>query len=160
MDTRVSIHIEVNEIPHTLEVEPSVVLLDVLRDRLGLKGTKRGCDQGQCGSCTVLLDGRAVSSCILLAVQADGKKITTIEGVASGGTLHPVQEAFVSEGAVQCGFCTPGMVLSAKALLDKNPHPSEEEIRAAISGNLCRCSGYVKIIQAVKKAAEAIRQDR
>ncbi len=160
MDTRVSIHIEVNEIPHTLEVEPSVVLLDVLRDRLGLKGTKRGCDQGQCGTCTVLLDGRAVSSCILLAVQADGKKITTIEGVASGGTLHPVQEAFVSEGAVQCGFCTPGMVLSAKALLDKNPHPSEEEIRAAISGNLCRCSGYVKIIQAVKKAAEAIRQDR
>ncbi len=159
MDTRVSIHIEVNEIPHTLEVEPSVVLLDVLRDRLGLKGTKRGCDQGQCGTCTVLLDGRAVSSCILLAVQADGKKITTIEGVASGGTLHPVQEAFVSEGAVQCGYCTPGMVLSAKALLDNNPHPSEEEIRIALSGNLCRCSGYVKIIQAVKKAAEAVRQE-
>ncbi len=159
MDTRISIHIEVNEIPHTLEVEPSVVLLDVLRDRLGLKGTKRGCDQGQCGSCTVLLDGRAVSSCILLAVQADGKKITTIEGVASGGRLHPVQEAFVSEGAVQCGFCTPGMVLSAKALLDRNPNPSEEEIRIALSGNLCRCSGYVKIIEAVKKAAEVVRQE-
>jgi aerobic carbon-monoxide dehydrogenase small subunit len=156
VDNRVSIRIEVNDIPHVLDVESSAVLLDVLRDRLGLKGTKRGCDQGQCGACTVLLDGRPVSSCILLAVQADGKRITTIEGVAAPGRLHPLQEAFVSEGAVQCGFCTPGMILSAKALLDRNPNPSEDDIRGALSGNLCRCSGYVKIIQAVKKAAAAM----
>jgi aerobic-type carbon monoxide dehydrogenase small subunit (CoxS/CutS family) len=160
VDTRASIHIEVNEISHTLDVEPSATLLDVLRDRLGLKGTKRGCDQGQCGTCTVLLDGRPVSSCILLAVQADGKKVTTIEGLAAAGNLHPLQEAFVIEGAVQCGFCTPGMILSAKALLDKNPCPSDDEIRAALSGNLCRCSGYVKIIRAVKKAAAAIGQGK
>ncbi len=160
MHTRVSIRIEVNDIPYALDVEPSATLLDVLRDRLGLKGTKKGCDQGQCGTCTILLDGRPVSSCILLAVQADGKKITTIEGLSARGSLHPLQEAFVNEGAVQCGFCTPGMILSAKALLDRNPRPSEDEIRAALSGNLCRCSGYVKIIQAVKKAAAATGQGK
>jgi len=131
--------------------------LDVLREDLGLKGTKRGCDLGQCGACTVLLDGRPVLSCTLLSVQADGKKVTTIEGIASEGKLHPLQEAFVAEGATQCGFCTPGMILSAKALLDRNSNPADDEIRLAISGNLCRCTGYTKIIRAVQKAAQAMK---
>jgi len=131
--------------------------LDVLREDLGLKGTKRGCDLGQCGACTVLLDGRPVLSCTLLSVQADGKKVTTIEGIASEGKLHPLQEAFVAEGATQCGFCTPGMILSAKALLDRNSNPADDEIRLAISGNLCRCTGYTKIIRAVKNAAQAMK---
>jgi aerobic carbon-monoxide dehydrogenase small subunit len=154
---RVPIDIEVNGGHYRLGVNVSALLIDILRDELGLKGTKRGCDQGQCGACTVLLDGLPVLSCILLAVQADGKKITTIEGVASGEKLHPIQEAFVEEGAAQCGFCTPGMVLSAKALLDDNKAPSDHEIRRAISGNLCRCTGYTKIIRAVKKAAQAMK---
>jgi len=152
-DDWVSIGIEVNGVSHRMEVKASALLLDVLREDLGLKGTKRGCDQGQCGACTVLLDGLPVLSCILLAVQADGKKITTIEGLAGDDELHPLQEAFIAEGAAQCGFCTPGMLLSAKALLDQNPEPADEEIRQAISGNLCRCTGYAKIIRAVKKAA-------
>jgi len=156
----VPIHMEVNGTAYSLGVSPSAVLLDVLRETLGLKGTKRGCGQGQCGTCTILLDGRPVNSCILLAVQADGRKIVTIEGLAIPGNLHPIQEAFVHEGAVQCGFCTPGMILSAKALLDANPSPSEEEIRTALSGNLCRCSGYVKIIRAVQRAAEAMERAR
>jgi len=153
----VSIVIEVNGLLHRLSVKISAFLLDVLRDELGLKGTKRGCDQGQCGACTVLLDGRPVLSCILLAVQADGKKITTIEAVAPEGKLHPLQEAFVAEGATQCGFCTPGMILSAKALLDKDSNPADDEIREALSGNLCRCTGYAKIIRAVQKAAQAVK---
>ena len=153
----VSIVIEVNGLLHRLSVKISAFLLDVLRDELGLKGTKRGCDQGQCGACTVLLDGRPVLSCILLAVQADGKKITTIEAVAPEGKLHPLQEAFVAEGATQCGFCTPGMILSAKALLDKDSNPADDEIRQALSGNLCRCTGYAKIIRAVQKAAQAVK---
>ena len=153
----VSIVIEVNGLLHRLSVKISAFLLDVLRDELGLKGTKRGCDQGQCGTCTVLLDGRPVLSCILLAVQADGKKITTIEAVAPEGKLHPLQEAFVAEGATQCGFCTPGMILSAKALLDKDSNPADDEIREALSGNLCRCTGYAKIIRAVQKAAQAVK---
>ena len=153
----VSIVIEVNGISHGLKVKTSALLLDVLREDLGLKGTKRGCDQGQCGACTVLLAGRPVLSCILLAVQADGKKITTIEGLAPEDKLHPLQEAFVAEGATQCGFCTPGMILSAKALLDQKAHPADDEIRQGISGNLCRCTGYAKIIRAVKKAAQAMK---
>ena len=153
----VSIVIEVNGVPFGLRVKTSALLLDVLREDLGMKGTKRGCDQGQCGACTVLLDGRPVLSCILLAVQADGKKITTIEGMAGEGKLHPLQDAFVAEGAAQCGFCTPGMILSAKALLDHNSNPADDEIRLAISGNLCRCTGYAKIIRAVKKAAQAMK---
>lgn len=152
-DKKISIRIEVNHISQRIEVSPSALLLDVLRETLGLKGTKRGCDQGHCGACTVLLEGRPVLSCILLAVQADGKKITTIEGLAAEGRLHPLQEAFVAEGATQCGFCTPGMILSAKALLDQDSNPADDEIRRAISGNLCRCTGYAKIIRAVKKAA-------
>jgi carbon-monoxide dehydrogenase small subunit len=153
----VSIVIEVNGVLFGLRVKTSALLLDVLREDLGMKGTKRGCDQGQCGACTVLLDGRPVLSCILLAVQANGKKITTIEGMAGEGKLHPLQEAFVAEGAAQCGFCTPGMILSAKALLDHNSNPADDEIRLAISGNLCRCTGYAKIILAVKKAAQAMK---
>ena len=154
---RVSININVNGVPFRLRVKTSALLLDVLREDLGLKGTKRGCDLGQCGACTVLLDGRPVLSCTLLSVQADGKKVTTIEGMASEGKLHPLQDAFIAEGAAQCGFCTPGMILSAKALLDRNSNPADDEIRLAISGNLCRCTGYAKIIRAVKKAAQAMK---
>ena len=154
---RVPIGIEVNGVHYRLTVKVSALLVDVLRDELGLKGTKRGCNQGQCGTCTVLLEGHPVNSCILLAVQADGKKITTIEGMASDDRLHPLQEAFVDEGAVQCGFCTSGMILSAKALLDEKKDPSDREIRRALSGNLCRCTGYTKIIRAVKKAAQAMK---
>ena len=134
-----------------------MTLLDFLREDLGLKGTKRGCDSGQCGACTIIMDGKTVNACLVLAIQADGKEILTIEGLSSGGRLHPLQEAFVEEGAVQCGFCVPGMILSAKALLDEKKDPSGEEIREALSGNLCRCTGYVKIIKAVQKAAALMR---
>jgi len=134
-----------------------MTLLDFLREELGMKGTKRGCDSGQCGACTILMDGKTINACLVLAIQADGKEIMTIEGLSSGGRLHPLQEAFVEEGAVQCGFCVPGMILSAKALLDEKKDPSEEEIREALSGNLCRCTGYVKIIKAVRKAAALMR---
>jgi len=150
------IEIQVNQVSYRITVRPSATLLDVLRQDLGLKGTKRGCDQGHCGACTVLLDGKAVNACLLLAVEAHGKKITTIEGLSNGDRLHPLQEAFVEGGAIQCGFCTPGMILSAKALLDEIQNPSEEEIREALSGNLCRCSGYVKIVKAVQRAAQAM----
>jgi len=134
-----------------------MTLLDFLREELGLKGTKRGCDSGQCGACTIIMDGKTMNACLVLAIQADGKEILTIEGLSSGGRLHPLQEAFVEEGAVQCGFCVPGMILSAKALLDEKKDPSEGEIREALSGNLCRCTGYVKIIKAVQKAAALMR---
>ena len=150
------IELRVNQVSYRITVRPSATLLDVLRQDLGLKGTKRGCDQGHCGACTVILDGKSVNACLLLAVEAHGKKITTIEGLSSGDKLHPLQEAFVEEGAIQCGFCTPGMILSAKALLDEIREPSEEEIREALSGNLCRCTGYVKIIKAVQRAAQAM----
>jgi len=128
-------------------------LLETLRQRLGLTGTKQGCDLGDCGSCTVLLDGQPVLSCLTLAANAHGHEITTIEGLAHGGELHPIQRAFHEAGAVQCGFCTPGMVLTAKALLDSHPHPDRGTIRTALSGNLCRCTGYVKIVNAVENAA-------
>jgi carbon-monoxide dehydrogenase small subunit len=150
------IELRVNQVSYRITVRPSATLLDVLRQDLGLKGTKRGCDQGHCGACTVILDGKSVNACLLLAVEAHGKKITTIEGLSSGDKLHPLQEAFVEEGAIQCGFCTPGMILSAKALLDEIREPSEEEIREALSGNLCRCTGYVKIVKAVQRAAQAM----
>ena len=130
-------------------------LLETLRQRLGLTGTKQGCDLGDCGSCTVLLDGQPVLSCLTLAADADGHEITTIEGLAHGGELHPIQRAFHEAGAVQCGFCTPGMVLTAKALLDNHPHPDRTAIRGALAGNLCRCTGYVKIVNAVENAAKA-----
>jgi carbon-monoxide dehydrogenase small subunit len=138
-------------------VNPNSTLLDLLRDHLRLTGTKRGCDAGDCGSCTVLMDGKPVNACLVLALKAEGREITTIEGLSKGtATLHPIQEAFIEKGAIQCGFCTPGMIISAKALLDRNPQPTEEEIRAGIAGNLCRCTGYEKIVEAIKAAAEKI----
>lgn len=136
-----------------LEVKPSLTLQDVLRDVLGLTGTKKGCEQGVCGSCTVLLNGKAVNACLVLAPLIHGQAVTTIEGLAQGQDLHPLQEAFIQHGAIQCGYCTPGMILSAKALLDETPHPDEAHIRKSLRGNLCRCTGYVKIIEAVQAAA-------
>ncbi len=135
---------------YQLEVDHRRTLLEVLRENLGLTGTKQGCDTGECGSCTVIVDGQAVLSCLTLAVACQGKKITTIEGLARAGEVHPLQKAFMEKGAVQCGFCTPGMILSLKALLDENPRPSEEQIKEALAGNLCRCTGYVKILEAVR----------
>jgi carbon-monoxide dehydrogenase small subunit len=139
----------INGEDYELAVDPRRTLLEVLREEVGLTGTKKGCDEGDCGACTVIIDGKAVTSCLVLAVEAQGKEILTIEGLAEDGELHPVQKAFVEYGAIQCGFCTPGMVMSAKALLDGKPHPTEEEVRAGIAGNLCRCTGYAKIVEAI-----------
>lgn len=138
----------------TVEVKADALLVDVLRDQLELTGTKEACGEGECGACTVLLDGEPVTSCLIPALKAQSKEVMTVEGLASAGELHPLQRAFIEHGAVQCGYCTPGMLMSAKALLDRNPHPSEEEIKEAISGNLCRCTGYVKIIEAIKAASQ------
>lgn len=147
----------VNGSDHEVIVEPHVLLIDVLREKLGLTGTKYACGAGDCGACTVLIDGQPSFSCLTLAVTAIGKSIVTIEGLADGAELHPIQRAFIEQGAIQCGFCTPGMVLSAKALLDENPEPTREEIKSALAGNLCRCTGYVKIIDAVEAAATTMR---
>ena len=137
-----------------VEIEPHLTLLQLLRDKLELTGTKEGCGMGECGACTVILNGKTVNSCIFPAVEVDGKNVITIEGLTDAqGTLHPIQKAFIEYGAVQCGFCTPGMVLSAKALLDENPKPTEEEIRSGVAGNLCRCTGYLQIVQAIKTAS-------
>ncbi len=153
---KLQIEIEVNGDRHELLTSPNRTLLQILREDLGLSGAKHGCGEGECGSCTVLLDGRPVNSCLVLAPVANGRKVTTIEGVAKGKDLHPVQQAFVDQGAIQCGYCTPGMVLSAKALLDRKKRPTEHDIRSAISGNLCRCTGYQKIVDAVHDAAKTI----
>jgi carbon-monoxide dehydrogenase small subunit len=134
--------------------EVNKTLLEVLREDLGLTGTKRGCDVGACGACTVLIDGKPQLSCLTLAMAVQGKEIITIEGLAQRGELHPLQKAFVEKGAIQCGFCTPGMILTAKAFLDEHPHPSEREVKRAISGNLCRCTGYVKILEAILSGQE------
>jgi carbon-monoxide dehydrogenase small subunit len=155
---KVPIVLKVNGREYSLEVKPNEILLNVLRDRLRLTGTKYGCGIGECGACMVLLNGRAIASCQSLAICHSGKEITTIEGLAQNGKLHPLQDAFVDEGAVQCGYCTSGMILSAKALLDKNPDPTTDEIKEAIRGNLCRCTGYVNIIQAIKAGAARMRE--
>lgn len=149
----ISITVEVNGSTQRLKVMPYQTLAAVIREQLGLLGTKVSCGEGECGACTVILDGKAVNSCMVLAVEADGCSILTIEGLAKNGELHPIQTAFIEEGAVQCGFCTPGMVMSTKALLDENPEPEEEQIREALAGNLCRCTGYHRIINAVHAAA-------
>lgn len=138
-------------------VSPSETLSEFLRTRLGLVGTKEGCDTGDCGACTVILNGKAVNSCLVLAVETQGGNVTTIEGLSSDGELHPLQQAFIDNGTVQCGFCTPGMIMGAKALLDENPNPSQEDIRLGLAGNLCRCTGYVSIIKAVTAAAKQLR---
>jgi len=154
---QISIRLNVNGEVHEVAVKPHWTLLRVLRDELGLTGTKLGCGTGECGACTVLIDGKAVHSCLVPAAQAEGKRIITIEGLSDGVNLHPLQEAFMKYGAVQCGFCTPGMILTAKAFLDEHPGvPTEEEAKEALSSNLCRCTGYVKIIQAVVAAAKMI----
>lgn len=147
--------LDVNHSLYTVAVEDHWTLLDVLRDKLGFTGAKKGCDRGECGACSVLIDGTVVQSCLVLARQAQGKGIVTIEGLARDGRLDPLQVAFHEAGAIQCGFCTPGMIIAAKALLLRNPHPTEDEIKEAMSGNLCRCTGYVKIVEAVKMAAAA-----
>ncbi len=154
------VRINVNGDPYELAVDSRSTLLDVLREDLRLTGTKRGCGDGDCGACTVLLDGRPVNSCLTLAVEADGREVTTIEGLApSGSGLHPLQEAFIEKGAVQCGYCTPGMILSALALLRRNPNPTEEQVREGLSGNLCRCTGYNKIVEAVMAAAASRKEE-
>ncbi len=148
------ISLTVNGKRYEMAVEPNQILADFLRNDLGLLGTKKGCEVGDCGSCTVLLDGRPVNSCLVLAVQTNGREVQTIEGMETAEGLHPLQKAFVEKGAIQCGFCTPGMIVTAKSLLEKNLSPDQEEIRKAISGNLCRCTGYQKIIEAIASAAE------
>lgn len=140
----------------SVDVEPGDLLANVLRDQLGLIGTKIACGEGECGACTVLVDGRSVTSCIYPALKAQGREVTTIEGLGEDGQLHPIQQAFVDKTAPQCGYCIPGMVMSAKALLDENPHPTREEVEAGISGNLCRCTGYYQIVEAIELAAQRL----
>jgi aerobic-type carbon monoxide dehydrogenase small subunit (CoxS/CutS family) len=151
------ITLKVNNTDYTIAVRPYATLLEVLREDLGLTGTKEGCGEGECGACTVIIDGKAANSCIVLALEAEGKEITTIEGLADKGKLHPIQEAFVETGGLQCGFCTPGMILSTKVLLDENPDPTVDEIKKGLEGNFCRCTGYTKIIESVKVAAQKVR---
>lgn len=157
MPARVPIQLTVNGSSHTLEVTASTTLLHVIRDRLQLTGTKECCDLGECGACTVFVNGRAVNSCLMLAVEADGSDLTTIEGLAENGRVHPLQDAFLATGAVQCGFCIPGQVMAAQYLLQRNPHPTPAEVREALSGNLCRCGGYEQIVDAVLAASETHR---
>ncbi len=148
--------LNVNRVNYKMEIEPQRTLAEVLRETLGLTGTKKSCSEGECGACTVLMDGKPVASCLVLALDARGKEILTIEGLSEGERLHPVQEAFLKHGAIQCGFCTPGMVMSAKALLDENPNPTPAEVRRAISGNLCRCTGYQQIVDSILAASDAM----
>jgi carbon-monoxide dehydrogenase small subunit len=155
--SKVEIRLTVNGKPQKIKVEPYWTLLYAIRDVLGLTGTKEGCGNGECGACTVIMDGKPVPSCLVPAIRADGKSITTIEGLHEEGRLHPIQEAFVKESAIQCGFCTPGIVLTVKAFLERNPHPSEEAVREAIKGNICRCTGYAKYVAAIMKLAHQER---
>lgn len=155
----IQVNLTINDREYHLNSLPNRTLLSVLREDLGLTGTKEGCGAGECGACVVLMDGEPVNSCLVLIGQADGHRVQTIEGLSKNGQPHPLQKAFVEDGAVQCGFCTPGMIMASKALLDKNDHPSEEEIREALAGNICRCTGYTKIVQAVQDAAEELRHE-
>lgn len=152
-----NITLKINGEEHSVEVEPRLLLVHLIREKLDLTGTHIGCDSSNCGACTILMDGKSIKSCTVFAVQANGKEITTIEGVAENGTFHPIQEGFKEEHGLQCGFCTPGMVMRSLELLEKNPDPTEEEIRWAISGNLCRCTGYVNIIKAIQYAAKKMK---
>jgi len=154
-----AITLRVNGIDYRLSIETRRTLLEVLRENLGLTGTKKSCNEGNCGACTVLMDGRPVTSCLVLAIDAQGKEILTIEGLSEGEKLHPIQEAFLKHGGIQCGFCTPGMVMSAKALLDENPEPTTIEIRKAISGNLCRCTGYQHIVDSIMAASKTMQKE-
>lgn len=146
--------LKINNKEHTFDLKGNETLLEVLRDQMGLTGTKTACEESECGTCTVIINGRAVLSCITLAASVDGEEITSIEGLSDGENLHPVQKAFIEQGAVQCGFCIPGMIMSSKALLDKNPNPTQEEIEYALDGNLCRCGGYLQIFKSVQQAGE------
>jgi carbon-monoxide dehydrogenase small subunit len=157
---RERIRLIVNDSEYDLLIKPWATLLEVLRVDLSLTGTKEGCGVGECGACTVLMDGEPVNACLVLAMEANGRQITTIEGLAGENALHPIQQAFLECGGLQCGFCTPGMILSSKALLDNNANPNEEEIRKALEGNFCRCTGYTKIIESVKAAARRMRDQR
>jgi len=154
------LNITVNGKEYELQVEPSATLLDVIREDLGLTGAKEGCGVGECGSCTVIMDEKTINACLMLAIEAQGSRITTIEGLADGGKLHPIQQAFVDIGGLQCGFCTPGMILSTKALLDGNESPNDEEIKKGLVGNFCRCTGYTKIIESVRTAARMLKGGR
>ena len=156
----VEITLKVNGEKHRITVMPYETLCDVLRNRLGHTEVKNGCNKGECGACTVLVDGKLVCSCLTLAVRANGKEITTVKGLSADGELHPLQKSFIEHGAIQCGYCTPGMLLAAKALLDRNPGPNEAEVRAAISGNICRCTGYQQIVEAIMAASEEISKQK
>lgn len=150
------INLTINGEKYEILVEPWQTLVDIIREEIGLTGTKKGCGTGDCGACTIVLDGKAVCSCLILGVEVDGKEILTIEGLKLGEKLHPIQEAFVHFGAIQCGFCTPGMIMAAKSLLDHHPHPTEDQVKIGISGNLCRCTGYKKIIEAILNVSEQL----
>jgi carbon-monoxide dehydrogenase small subunit len=154
------ITLTVNDTAYQVAVTPWQTLLEVLRDELGLIGTKRGCDVGTCGVCTVIMDGKAVLSCLLLAVECAGHSITTIEGISSADSLHPIQKSFIENGAIQCGFCTPGIIMTSKALLDENPNPTDDEIKEALSGTFCRCTGHIKIMDAVKRVAQPSDEEK
>lgn len=155
-----AIKLKVNGQLYELEVQPWRTLLEVIRDQLGLTGTKESCSEGHCGACTVLMDNEVVNSCLVLAVEAQGKDIVTIEGLAQDGKLHPIQEAFIEYGGLQCGFCTPGIILATKTFLDENPEPTQQEIMGALQGHLCRCTGYVQIIESVEGAAKKLKESR
>ena len=156
----ININLKINGKGYNLDIKEELRLLDLLREELKLTGVKEGCGEGECGACTVIMDGETVNSCMVMAFQADGSEILTIEGLGTEDNLHPIQEAFIEVGAVQCGYCTPGMILSVKSLLDKNPYPSRDEIREGISGNLCRCTGYNKIVDAAELAINYIEEGR
>jgi carbon-monoxide dehydrogenase small subunit len=153
------IELTINNEKHRIIAKSGESLLDVLRNKIGMTGTKECCNEGDCGACTVIMSGRAVNACLVLAFEAEGQEILTVEGLSDGHHLHPLQEAFITYGGFQCGFCTPGMLMSAKALLDENPHPTDDEIRSGVSGNMCRCTGYVKVIQAIREASKVMYGD-